>query len=300
MSIASDFPTDITILNVHLTTHFADGTPISNANGVYDHHVFVVDTSKTPVAHIGCAGTTIPIMPINSIMGNSAEAMDGLASGGVNLTTRPVTGNYVGKGHNLTIQMDLVNYNNKTENVYLTIDMSYTEGRAKGIWEIAQHLIPVGICAAANGGGLSALIPPTDQQKWTQDDDGFIMRDTGKLIYVRGHMHDGSVNMLFKLNGKPICDSRTEYNAPVVGDDGKAGPQPGGHLHGGMNDGMMSGISICMNGTDYKKGDRLSITANYDLDLHPLRKHPGGMGVSMGSSMSETMALGVIVTGTLE
>jgi hypothetical protein len=192
MSIASDFPTDITILNVHLVTHFADGTPISNANGVYDHHVFVVDTSKTPVAHIGCAGTPIPIMPINSIMGNSAEAMDGLASGGVNLTTRPDTGNYVGKGHNLTIQMDLVNYNNRTEDVYLSIDMSYIDGRGKGIWEIAQHLIPVGICAAANGGGLSALIPPTDKKKWTQEDDGFIMRDTGKLIYVRGHMHGTS------------------------------------------------------------------------------------------------------------
>jgi hypothetical protein len=76
--------------------------------------------------------------------------------------------------------------------------------------------------------------------------------------------------MLFKLNGKEICDSRTEYNAPVPGEDGKTGTQPGGHLHGGMNEGMMSGISICMNGTDYKKGDRLSITANYDLDLHPL------------------------------
>jgi hypothetical protein len=285
MSQPSDFPTDITILFVHLITHFADGTPVSNDNGVYNHHVFVVDKSKTPVAHIGCAGIPIPIMPINSIMGNSAEATSELASGGLNLTTRPDTGNYVGKGHKMMIQLDLVNYNNKTENVYVTMDMSYIEGKGKGIWEIAQHLIPVGACAAVNGGGVSALMPPEDKKKWTLKDDSFVMRDTGKLIYIRGHMHgtspfawfaeysrailDGSVNMVFSLNGKQICDSRTEYNAPAVG-EGQAGTQPSGNHHGGLNGGMMSGISICMNETAYKKGDKLSIAANYDLDLHPL------------------------------
>jgi hypothetical protein len=80
---------------------------------------------------------------------------------------------------------------------------------------------------------------------------------------------DGSINMVFSLNGKQVCDSRTEYNAAAVGGS-QAGAQAGGHGHGGMNEGMMGGISICMDGTDYKKGDKLSIAANYDLDLHPL------------------------------
>jgi hypothetical protein len=192
MSHPSDFPTDITILSVHLVTHLADGTPISNANGVYNHHVFVVDSSKAPVAHIACAGTPLPIMPINSIMGNSEEAMSELASGGVNPTTRPVTGNYVGKGHVMTIQLDLVNYNNRSEEVYVSMDMSYVNGREKGIWEIAQHLVPVGICAAVNGGGMAAVTPPEGKKKWTLSDDGFVMQDTGKLLYLRGHMHGTS------------------------------------------------------------------------------------------------------------
>jgi hypothetical protein len=83
---------------------------------------------------------------------------------------------------------------------------------------------------------------------------------------------DGSVNMVFSLNGKQICDSRTEYNAAAVGGSiqADANAQPGGHGHGGMDEGMMGGITICMDGTDYKKGDKLSIAANYDLDLHPL------------------------------
>jgi hypothetical protein len=81
---------------------------------------------------------------------------------------------------------------------------------------------------------------------------------------------DGSVNMVFSLNGKQICDSRTEYNAAAVGENGQASAQPDGHSHGGINEGMMGGITICMDGTDYKNGDKLSIAANYDLDLHPL------------------------------
>ena len=62
---------------------------------------------------------------------------------------------------------------------------------------------------------------------------------------------DGSVNMVFCLNGKQICDSRTEYNATAVGENNQAGAQPDGHSHGGLNGGMMSGISICMNETAY-------------------------------------------------
>jgi hypothetical protein len=71
---------------------------------------------------------------------------------------------------------------------------------------------------------------------------------------------DGSVNMVFSLNGKQICDSRSKYKAAAVRENGQTG----------TGEGMMSGTTICMDGTDYKKGDKLSIAANYDLNLHPL------------------------------
>jgi hypothetical protein len=191
INVAKDFPTDITILNSHFSIHFQDGTLISNANGVYDHHAFVIDSSKAPEAHIGCAGSKIPIMPVPSLMGSSAEAMDDTAQGGVNLKIRPTTGNYIGKGHTIVLQGDLVNYNNKTEEVYMTAEMSYVDGREKGIWEISTHLVPVGICGVQKG-GLAALAPPPNVKKWTLKDDGLEMKDNGKLMYVRGHMHGKS------------------------------------------------------------------------------------------------------------
>jgi hypothetical protein len=73
--------------------------------------------------------------------------------------------------------------------------------------------------------------------------------------------------MAFQLNGKEICDSRTEYNAVAPG---AAPPAEAGHGHGAVDENMMGGISICQDLAEYKKGDKLSIAANYDLDLHPL------------------------------
>jgi hypothetical protein len=88
---------------------------------------------------------------------------------------------------------------------------------------------------------------------------------------------DGSINMSFDLNGKQICDSRTEYNAVAPGAAPAAPAAPEGspgHGHGGgggaMGGAMMGGISVCTDGTDYKKGDKLSISTNYDLEVHPL------------------------------
>jgi hypothetical protein len=75
---------------------------------------------------------------------------------------------------------------------------------------------------------------------------------------------DGGVNMVFKINGKEVCDSKAEYKAAKVG----AHPELGSH--GGEADGgMISNMSDCMNGIDVKKGDRIEAEAYYDMEKHP-------------------------------
>jgi hypothetical protein len=78
--------------------------------------------------------------------------------------------------------------------------------------------------------------------------------------------------MVFKLNGEEICDSRTLYNADVVGSAGQAGAQSHGGMDMGMgmDGGMMGGVSACTNGTVVKKGDKISVEAFYDIAKHPL------------------------------
>jgi hypothetical protein len=205
VGLATDFPNDITLLNGKLNITLADGREISNSRGVYNHHAFFIDGSKGLESSVACASTgasgrAIPIPAFNSVMGNSAESMGDSARGNVNPNVRPTTGNFIGKGHKVIIQVDLVNYNNKTEEVYLTADLSYIEGKAKGFWQQEVYLIPIGACESKYF-GLDTLFlrPPQGKKKWTLKGGGLTMQDEGKLMYVRGHMHGISLSLSLTL-----------------------------------------------------------------------------------------------------
>jgi hypothetical protein len=62
--------------------------------------------------------------------------------------------------------------------------------------------------------------------------------------------------MVTKLNNKVVCDSKAIYKAETVGKS-----------TGGMS-GMLSDMSLCMKSFDVKKGDVLSMEANYDMAKH--------------------------------
>jgi hypothetical protein len=198
IGMASDFPSDITLLNGKLNITFADGREISNSRGVYNHHAFFIDGSKGLESSIACgaksaSGKPIPIPAFNSVLGNSAESMGDSARGNVDTNVRPTTGIFIGKGHKVIIQGDLVNYNNKTEEVNMTVDLSYIEGKAKNIWHQEVYLIPLGTCESKYFGMDTLFLrPPQGKKKWTLKGGGLTMQDSGKLMYVRGHMHGTS------------------------------------------------------------------------------------------------------------
>jgi hypothetical protein len=88
------------------------------------------------------------------------------------------------------------------------------------------------------------------------------------------HLTDGGVNFVFKLNGKEVCNSQAFYSAEGVsyGADSKTGWR------------TIERMEECPMAMKVVKGDKISLEANYDLDLHPPRKQHGG-------SMAEGMAL---------
>ncbi len=71
--------------------------------------------------------------------------------------------------------------------------------------------------------------------------------------------------MVTKLNGQVICDSKAVYRAEKVGKS--TGAEKAGKSTGGMS-GMLSDMSLCMKSVDVKKGDVLSLSANYDYAKH--------------------------------
>jgi hypothetical protein len=75
------------------------------------------------------------------------------------------------------------------------------------------------------------------------------------------------------LNGKVACMSVAKYSATGEGGHGHGGGGMGGT--GGMvtEQGMigetLASISKCTDPIAIKKGDKLKVTANFDLDKHP-------------------------------
>jgi hypothetical protein len=67
-------------------------------------------------------------------------------------------------------------------------------------------------------------------------------------------LHDGGSNILLKINEKVICDSKAIYGGKDAEIDGWA---------------TVSGMTICETPSPVKKGDILTIEANYDMVTHP-------------------------------
>jgi hypothetical protein len=107
-----------------------------------------------------------------------------------------------------------------------------------------------------------------------------------------GHLHDGGINIQIKINDKEVCDSKAAY-----GGEGHVTKQADGRIWETIRE-----TSTCEGPIKVKKGDKIYMQANYDLDLHPSREMGGGhggMGMkrsvnSIGASMdgdAEQMAL---------
>lgn len=187
-NFASDFPSDITILGAGLSMNFADGTPISNANGVYNHHAFLFDTSKPMDSNLQCLGSHDRIAPLNAIASSGADA--GNPDGPPNFTKRPLAANYIPKGHKILFTTDLVNYNKEPKEVYLTVDFQYIEGKAPGFLETTTHLVSAGSCAAKTHGTDALNVDfPKDKKQFTLQDNEIEIKDDGKLLFTKGHLH---------------------------------------------------------------------------------------------------------------
>jgi hypothetical protein len=137
----------------------------------------------------------------------------------------------------------------------------------------------------------------------------FYLMEDGRIMGARGHIHgksqshrlvskqsanalaDGGVGMHLSINDKYVCSSLAEYGyrgeeetaMPAGGDKGaKDMAGIGGHGHGKMatvNDGpghvekgilTVASMGHCSGPFKVKKGDFVTLKAEYDLKKHPL------------------------------
>jgi hypothetical protein len=190
-NFAADFPSDITMLNAKLSINYADGTEISNANGVYNHHAFFFDTSKSMDSDLQCQGSHDKIAPLNAIASAAADSGNPAAAAMVaNFTTRPIAANYIPKDHKMLLTCDLVNYNKEVKEIYMNVDLQYIDGKAPGFLESTIHLVSAGSCASKQHGTDALNVePPKGKKQFTLEDNEIELKDDGKLLFTKGHLH---------------------------------------------------------------------------------------------------------------
>jgi hypothetical protein len=152
---AQSFCTNCTVLAGQTGLEFEDGTPADPAHGVYIHHILSADISREGrLTVLPCdfekvnyaANPISPVTPGAAFVGQGEDNGDSA----IMFTTRDGkfdSGFQIGMKDKFIVESDLVNYNNKTVEVYLTMDLEYEEGQ-RGV-EAAPNLLSVTGCKLA-------------------------------------------------------------------------------------------------------------------------------------------------------
>jgi hypothetical protein len=104
-------------------------------------------------------------------------------------------------------------------------------------------------------------------------------------------LHDGGINIMLKINDKEVCNSKASY-----GGEGHVTKTPDGRTWETIRE-----TSTCYDPIKVKKGDKIYMQANYDLDLHPSREMGGGHGgMSMGGAAKAVTNMRAAMDGDAE
>jgi hypothetical protein len=77
-------------------------------------------------------------------------------------------------------------------------------------------------------------------------------------IKTEGHLHDGGINLIVRLNGKLVCDSEAMYTG---GNSTADSGQPKWET--------ISEMTKCREPVQVKKGDNFTLEAKYDFIKRP-------------------------------
>jgi len=247
---------DCTILSGFTYPTHADGTRAQISTSVYNHHIIIAAAGKPSVPLTSCKALgalnslgdgTIPLTTFLSA--DNAEATDTVfttADGKFN------SGFYVSPSTRMMLTGMLVNYNPEPMDVYVNLEIEYVPGKPPQLADASNALISVGGCKGVN-------FTPKPNSQETLKSEAYNMPQDGYIINAYGHLHDGGVNTKLFVNGNMVCVSEATY-----GTQGAATEVNGEKWE------TISKMSTCPGPFPIKKGDVVTMTSDYDTQLHPL------------------------------
>jgi len=261
----TDFPTGVVLLDGIVEIQNGAGKRMTLNESIYTHHFLAYDMAKPQKPTFACDnGQTMKLVPMPGtvILGGAAEDAEahyGTASK-VAATVMPgtKTGYLVKKGTNVMMTIDIVNYAAEDVEVYAAADIEYIDSQPAEYIDASPVFVPVTGCSPG------AIVPgivatPKDKSNWSLQSSGMIAAEDSVLFLFRGHMHDGGSNIEVKINDKVVCDSKALYGGP-----GHVGKTTDGKSWETIRD-----MVTCPEGVIVKKGDKIALTANYDIVAHP-------------------------------
>jgi len=184
----------------------------------------------------------------------------GLNDGGANWYTdrsgKFKSGYYIRKFDQMFTEFEAMNYQPVPKQVYITMEVEYIPNRPKDYQDVAFVMPNVQDCK-------QKVDFPVPGNVFSKESKGWIVPYDGTIVSMLGHLHDGGTDIEFKLNNKSVCNSTASY-----------GTQPDFVMKGSSSNDTWQALSHmvdCNDAQAVKKGDNLTITANYDLNKHPMR-----------------------------
>ncbi|KAF2425340.1 hypothetical protein EJ08DRAFT_663670 [Tothia fuscella] len=193
-----------------------------------------------------------PLAGISVFLG---QGDDGTAMTYMQKGQKVKAGYYISKSASTNLMTEVINYRNAEQEIFVSLDYEYIPNmptRPKEYLDVGMGAINVEPCGSQN------LKPPLDKamkyvsQAWDVQGDGF-------LLDIKPHLHDGGLDMTFFVNGVQKCTSKAVYGVSGAAD-----------LNGQKWE-TIGAYTPCLEPIEIKKGDKLTMEANYDLTKHRLR-----------------------------
>lgn len=183
-ALGEDFPTDSTLLYTTLKVLGEDGKEISIAKGLYPHHVVFFSTSKLGTAdYFACKGKAVKTPYLPTFIGAAAENVnDYFADPKSDINT----GYYLPKDDKILFQIDVVNYKDHDQFIYLEPEIEYFPGKAAGYLDSDKFILSPGTCDSAMGAFSGTNIrPPPGVKKFAVNGSDIEINRDGYIISSR-------------------------------------------------------------------------------------------------------------------
>jgi hypothetical protein len=180
----TDFPTDAMILYTELKVLGEDGNRIDFAKGLYNHHaVFFSSSHGLPSDLISCNGKLMVIPPVPTFMGSAAEELQDYFADPKSTID---TGFYLPKGDKVVAQIDIVNYKDFDQNIWLLAEIEYLPGKPAGYLDSDKYTLSPATCDSPLGAMSGSYIkPPPGAKKFAINGTDMTLMKDGYIVFSR-------------------------------------------------------------------------------------------------------------------